>query len=76
MDTMNEKINADFAGYAAFLFEDAVLSQKVCKRWSIIYTKQTLAAWQSYTEQNKSIFLIILLSANWVDSTITTVSPP
>lgn len=45
MDTMNEKINADFAGCAAFLFEDAVLSWQVCKRWSVIYTKQTLAAW-------------------------------
>lgn len=45
MDTMNEKINADSAGCAAFLFEDAVLSWQVCKRWSVIYTKQTLAAW-------------------------------
>lgn len=32
MDTMNEKINADFAGCAAFPFEDAVLSRQGCKR--------------------------------------------
>lgn len=45
MDTTNEKINADFAGCTAFPFEDAILSQQGCKRWSVIYTKQTLAAW-------------------------------
>lgn len=39
MHTGNEKTNADFA---AFPFEDGILSWQGYKCWSVIYTNQTL----------------------------------
>lgn len=50
MDTVNEKIDADLAGFEAFPFEGGILSWQGCQCWSILYTKQTLAG--SFT-QNK-----------------------